>query len=117
MRTVQTMTLEEWRAAISSQGKDRTEDVTFRCPRCGTIQSAQDLIDAGAGSNLDEVWKYLAFSCVGRWSKSKGCDWTLGGLFQLHELEVITPDGKRHPRFMPEPINSIAKEVGGKSGK
>lgn len=102
---MQIMTLEEFQAAIKNQGKDRVEDVTFKCPRCGTLQSAQDLIDAGVGSNLDEVEKYLAFSCVGRWSKDKGCDWTLGGLFKLHELEVITPDGERHPRFIPEAAN------------
>lgn len=29
----------------------------------------------------------------------KPCNWTLGGLFRLHELEVITPDGKAHPTF------------------
>jgi hypothetical protein len=28
-----------------------------------------------------------------------GCNWTLGGLFQMHALEVVTEDGERHPRF------------------
>lgn len=98
---MQTMTVEEFHAAIKAQGKERIEDVTFKCPHCGTLQSAQDLIDAGAGESMDEVEKYLGFSCVGRFTESKGCDWTLGGLFQIHELEVITPDGERHPRFIP----------------
>lgn len=98
---MKTMTLEEFHAALKDQGTDRIEDVTFRCPKCQTLQSAQDLIDSGAGKNIDEVEKYLAFSCVGRWSIKKGCDWTLGGLFKIHELEVVTPDGKRHPRFEP----------------
>ena len=78
----------------------------------GTVQSGQDLIDAGAGEDFEEVQKYLAFSCVGRWTgagsalrketeEGKGCDWTLGGLFQLHDFVVIDEDGKEHPHFMP----------------
>ena len=97
---MQTMTLGEFHLMLREQGVPLV-NVTFRCPACGTLQSAQDLIDAGAGSDLDEVEKYVAFSCVGRWDSSKGCDWTLGGLFKLHELEVVTEDGERHPRFLP----------------
>lgn len=98
---MKTMTLDEFHNAMKNQGKKRIEDVTFRCPHCRTLQSGQDLIDAGAGKTMDEIEKYLAFSCVGRFTKEKGCDWTLGGLFKIHELEVITPDGKRHSRFEP----------------
>ena len=96
------MTIKEFQEAIKAQGKERIEDVTFKCPHCNTLQSAQDLIDAGAGKNMDEVEKYIAFSCVGRWNDNKGCDWTLGGLFRIHKLEVIDPkDGSKHPRFEP----------------
>ena len=94
------MTVDEFNAEMKKQGVP-IEKVTFKCPRCGRLQSAQDLIDAGAGKDLDDVEGYLAYSCVGRWDASKGCDWTLGGLFAIHELEVLTPDGKHHPRFMP----------------
>ena len=94
------MTLETFQKAVKAQGVPILQ-VQFRCPRCGTLQCAQDLIDAGAGSNLDDVEKYLAYSCVGRFDSEKGCDWTLGGLLRIHELEVITPDGEHHPRFMP----------------
>ena len=97
---MKTMTLAEFEDVMKSQGV-HIEDVTFECPRCRTLQSANDLIAAGAGKDLDAVEGYLAFSCIGRWDESKGCDWTLGGLFQFHELEVITADGKHHPRFMP----------------
>lgn len=98
--TVQTMKLEEFHGAMKAQGVPINK-VLFRCPRCETPQCADDLIDAGAGENIDEVEKYLGFSCVGRWNKEKGCDWTLGGLFRIHKLEVETEDGQRHPRFMP----------------
>jgi len=94
------MTMLEFTNAVKAQGVP-LEQVTFRCPRCQTLQSANDLIEAGAGKSLDEVERYLAFSCVGRFSKEKGCDWTLGGLFQIHELVVVDSEGKAHPRFMP----------------
>jgi hypothetical protein len=104
------MNLDEFQSALRAQGVP-IEDCAFRCPMCGTVQSANDLIRAGAGKNLDEVEKFLAFSCVGRfthlkdpppkkdWGSQVGCNWTLGGLFQFHTLEVVTPDGKKHPRF------------------
>lgn len=97
---MKTVTLDEFHALLKAQGVP-IEDVKFRCPRCGTVQSARDLIEAGAGKNLDEVEGYLAFSCVGRFTKDKGCDWTLGGLLKIHTFEVVTPDGQKHPRFEP----------------
>jgi hypothetical protein len=105
---MKTMTLEEFHAACKGQGVPSQTDVAMICPRCKTIQSARDLIAAGAGSSFDEVGKYLGFSCVGRFTGAgsprkepdgKPCDWTLGGIFGLHELEVITPDGKHRPHF------------------
>lgn len=110
---MKTMTIDEFRAALKAQGVP-IEHWAFRCPMCGTIQSAHDLITSGAGSDFDTVEKYLGFSCVGRWTGQsdegivahnagkpwdKGCDWFLGGLFRCHKLEVVTPDGKKHPRF------------------
>lgn len=105
---MKTQTLEEFHAGLKAQGVP-IEHVALRCPMCGTIQSAQDLIAAGAGKNLDEVEKYLGYSCFGRWTHQKpppnkkgtqqGCNWTLGGLLQCHDLTVITPDGQKHPRF------------------
>ncbi len=107
---MKTMTIEEFRAAVKSQGVPR-EHYAFRCPMCKTVQSAADLIAAGAGPDLEAVQPSLGFSCIGRFtgagspSKDKapgaGCNWTLGGLFRLHELEVITEDGQHHPHFEP----------------
>ncbi len=107
---MRTMKLEEFHSAIKSQDVPR-EHWAFLCPICGTVQSAADLIRAGAGKDFDEVEKYLGFSCIGRFTNSGaykpgllpggGCNWTLGGLFQLHKLEVVTEDGVHHPRFYP----------------
>ncbi|MBU6231566.1 hypothetical protein KGP36_02765 [Patescibacteria group bacterium] len=105
-----TKTVEEMHEAFKAQGVPR-EHLAFVCPMCGTVQSCQSLIKAGAGATVEEVEKFIGFSCVGRWTKAgpppgrpkenntKGCNWTLGGLFQCHKLEVITPDGKRQPSF------------------
>ena len=104
------MTLDEFKAALRGQGVHSIEDWAFICPRCECIQSARDYIAAGAGATFDEVERYLGFSCVGRFSGApsarkepdgKPCNWTLGGLFRIHRLEVVTPDGERHPRFEP----------------
>lgn len=103
------ITVDQFHAELKAQGVER-RDLAFKCPMCGTVQSARDLIAAGAGKDFDEVEKYLAFSCVGRWTGAPGprmhpdgkpCDWTLGGLFSMHRLEVVTEDGKAHPRFEP----------------
>jgi len=103
-----TMTLEEFHAAMKAQGAASSEDLVFICPMCQTPQSARDLIKAGAGKDFDEVEKYIGFSCLGRFTGAnsprkkpdgKPCNWTLGGLFQCHKLEVITPDGNKHAHF------------------
>jgi hypothetical protein len=105
---MKTMTLEEFHQAFKAQGVKR-EDYAMICPMCGTVQSARDLINAGAGPDFDSVETLLGFSCAGRFTgagapeRDSGnlCNWTLGGLFHTHKLEVITPDGKHHPRFEP----------------
>ena len=104
---MRTITLEEFRTEIKAQGV-RTERMCLICPMCGMVQNATDFIAAGAGKSMDEVEKYLGFSCIGRFTGApaprqkpdgKPCNWTLGGLFKLHKLEVRTPDGQLHPRF------------------
>lgn len=107
---MKTMSLADFQAALRAQGVPR-EHLAFRCPMCQTIQSTNDLVAAGAGKDFEEIEKYLGFSCVGRFTgagspattkgKGIGCNWTLGGLFQMHELEVITEDGKHAPHFEP----------------
>jgi hypothetical protein len=102
-----TMTIPEFHAALKAQGVAK-DDLAFRCPACDTIQSARDLIAAKAGPDFDAVEKFIGFSCVGRFKpeaergkkgEGKGCDWTLGGLFQIHTLEVVDDEGNHHARF------------------
>ena len=104
------VTIPEFHAELRAQGVSSREHLAFRCPLCKTLQSARDLIDAGAGKTFDEVESSLGFACVGRFTGAgsprkkpdgKPCNWTLGGLFRLHELEVIDENGKAHARFEP----------------
>lgn len=83
---MKTMPLEEFRQTLKAHGVPH-EHFAFRCPMCSTVQSAHDLIGAGSPS--------------GAKGKGIGCNWTLGGFFRTHELEVVTEDGEHHPRFEP----------------
>lgn len=119
---MKTISLQDFHAELLSQGVPKVH-LAFKCPICGTVQSAHDLITAGAGKDFDEVEKYLGFSCVGRFTNAgphkkgtppgKGCDWTLGGLFAIHKLEVVTEeDGKHHPRFEPATKEEAQQHMG-----
>jgi hypothetical protein len=77
---------------------------------CGTVQSRSLLKREGCPD--EEVEGQIGFSCVGRWNDAgppprkgtdtprdrPGCNWTLGGLFSVHELEV-EKDGVSYPMF------------------
>lgn len=99
------MTQDELVAEMQKRFGADAKQWTFVCPMCKTRQSANDFYAAGFKPGTGEVNKYLGFSCIGRFTNAgehktgtppgKGCNWTLGGLFQIHELEIILPDGKR----------------------
>ena len=93
---MKTYTLEEWRSkAIEIFEIDNFTRWKFVCPNCGHIQCAQDFIDA----EIDQWRDVFFFSCIGRWKKGVGCDWTLGGLLQIHQTEVISESGEKVPVF------------------
>lgn len=107
------MTIEEidiltFTARLAAQGVARI-DLAFVCPLCRTVQSMRSLIATGKLANETEAERYIGFSCIGRFTnagppaKDKppggGCNWTLGGLLQLHEMVVIDEQGERRPYF------------------
>lgn len=90
-----TLTIEEWKAkAISLFGQD-PNNWKFKCRHCGGIQTKADFVAA----EVPEPGNKFFFSCIGRWVPGRGCNWTLGGLLQIHETEVINEDGKAVPVF------------------
>lgn len=122
------LTIAEFQSELRAQGVARRKDLAVVCPICKTVQSTQSLINAGARDE-DHAKRLIGFSCVGRLTGAgpvkrgdlpgKGCDWTLGGLFQLHELEVVDLDRRANPMFMPatpEQARKLASENGGFNG-
>lgn len=123
---LRTLTVDEFREELKSQGVATIDDAAVVCPMCGTVQSIRSLMAAGA--KRDEAERKIAFSCIGRITgagafrpgqqdrKGAGCDWTLGGLFKIHAIEVVTEDGVHHPRFAPastEQAQALAAALSG----
>lgn len=87
---------DDWKK--KGEEKFKTDDVKqfkFKCPSCEETQTAQDFIDA----KVENASERFFFSCIGRWVENRGCKYTLGGLIQLHDTEVLTSDGKNIPVF------------------
>lgn len=113
------MTIPEFHAALKAQGVSSSRHLAFVCPACGTVQSMADHVAAGA--TPEQAENAIGFSCVGRRTGAgsprkkpdgKPCNWTLGGLFQIHTLTVIDEEGTRHPRFaLATPEQAQAHEV------
>jgi len=106
------VTLAAYQADMKAQGVSSRDHVAFTCPMCRTVQSMALLAQAGVPQ--DKLEAQVGFSCVGRVLGSGpasadrtpgkpdgvGCDWSLGGLLSLHEVEVDMGDGKPHrPTF------------------
>jgi len=87
-------TLEEWKNKAKELFGDDYKDWKFKCPQCGNVQSFRDFEGL-----VEDPSSVFYFSCIGRWKKGVGCDWTLGGLFRIHEVEITTEDGTVVPSF------------------
>ncbi len=83
-------------------------DRAVKCCMCGTVQSARSFINIDVDS--EDAFRYLGNACIGRFMGAgspratpdgKPCNWTLGGLFRTHTLEVEMEDGKCIPVFEP----------------
>lgn len=110
------ITIPELHSLLRAQGVSGNKHFAFKCVICGTVQSMASLKRAGCPD--EKLESQIGFSCEGRWSNAgawprderkrdarradnnkRGCDWTLGGLFRLHETEVLNEDGKPQPIF------------------
>ena len=74
------------------------EHYAYKCVRCGHVQSAASLVRyLSPGDAFNAAYS----ACEGRFNKGEGCDWTLGGLLQIHKLEVLSDEGRVVPVFEP----------------
>lgn len=112
-----------------AQGVSTPNHYAVVCPMCKTVQSMASLILAGA--DPVKIESVFGFSCVGRFNDAgpwpndpkkqrrrleSGCDWTLGGLFKIHELEVTNMPGRDTPRpcfalATPEQAQALEREL------
>ena len=111
MSEIRTLTIPQFHAELKEQGVSSQQHSALVCPICKTVQSMASLVKAGA--TQEEAERMIGFSCEGRLTNAgpmpgnasakrkatRGCDWSLGGLFKLHKLEVEDEEGAKHPRF------------------
>jgi hypothetical protein len=87
----------DWLALGRQLYGDDVRAWVFECPICGNHQSGASVI--ARNPKIDKWDTWIHFSCEGRFTEGVGCNWTLGGLFQIHRLEVHSKDGKGTPSF------------------
>ena len=87
------MSIDDWKAKAAKLYGDDAKQWRFKCPSCGEVQTGQEFID----NNVDDPIGKFYFSCTGRWVDGRGCNWTLGGLFQIHNVEVVNEEGEAVP--------------------
>lgn len=79
----------EWREKGKLLFGGSMENWKFKCPHCGQSQTLAEF----RANGIEKPEGKFYYSCIGRWVKSRGCNWTLGGLFQIHKTEVVDEDG------------------------
>ena len=107
-----TVSRAEWQAEAETRFGSDPLDWRFRCVRCGHVQTGRQLVER-YGLTPGAAMARAYFSCEGRISGhyGPGCDWSLGGLFQIHTVEVVTEDGESVPSFEfaePEPARAVS---------
>lgn len=103
----ETISVEEFRTRLKAQTVSSRIHTALKCPMCATVQSIQSFICAG--TEPEQAEKFIGFSCVGRVTGAPSprkepdgepCNWTLGGLLRMHDLEVVDEEGIKHPYFV-----------------
>ena len=76
---------DDWIAELQLRFGTDSKQWAFKCPSCGNVQTANDFLQHNVGHAKDNVY----YSCIGRYVEGIGCNWTLGGLFQINKVSVL----------------------------
>lgn len=79
---MRTYTADEWRAEGRKRFGRGPESWRFICPKCGRVNAGQEFKDAGAEPSA------MYQECIGRYDKTKGCNWAAYGLFDICKVHV-----------------------------
>lgn len=95
MNDVRKITYEEWETEAKSLfGDVKPRFWKFVCSNCGHVQSGWEMMKMYPDKG-DYIKNSVFMSCEGRLG-GEGCDWSLGGLFQIHKTEVLSPETGRY---------------------
>jgi hypothetical protein len=76
---------DEWLEELKNRFGNDAKNWAFKCPSCGNVQTINDFIK----NNIEDPNSKVYYSCIGRYVKGIGCDWTLGGLFKINKVSVL----------------------------
>lgn len=82
---IKVILFDNWIVKLKEKFGDNPAQWKFKCPACKNIQCGQDFIDNG----IEDFNSKVYYNCIGRYVKGKGCDWSLGGLLQIHDTIVL----------------------------
>lgn len=88
----------EWVKVATSLYGDKATAWRFRCVACGHVQSVDNIRAIRPSLDLGDWRGWIHFSCIGRRIDGVGCDWSLGGLFKIHTVQVAF-EGEPMPTF------------------
>ena len=90
---MKTLTLDEWKKEGTEKYGEDIRNWKFVCPSCKETQTLKEFEENKVKDARDKFY----FSCIGRFVENRGCNWTLGGLFQIHKTVVMSEDKKLIP--------------------
>lgn len=87
-----TVTKKDW-LTIARKYYKSDKDYEFKCASCGNKQSINSVKNNNPDLTVEEISNFISCNCEGRHNDKIDCDWTLGGLLKIHELEVLDENG------------------------
>lgn len=90
-----TMTQDEWKQYGEDHYGDDQDDWEFVCPRCGHVQSVNDVMERYPDRDRDSVRLWINKNCESRVVEESNisCDWALGMIDSYYGIELSDTEG------------------------